>query len=287
MTLRECDDLLTIDQRERIEGDHYAAIRLSREVLNRPLDVGFALPRPIDDRQPQGLGFAHQTVEQRLRGHARLAAPDIQDPVDARRQVTQHPQPLAYQFVFVGCEPRDVANRPRERAHDGFRRRVDQHDEDDRDFGRRLSRRRYVRALGEQNIYVQANQLGGVGRHSTGIGLAPANDNVQILATAPATLFQLGEKGIDARDFPRIRLRRTHEHADPPHRLLRGGRHGPRRQRTANRLDEIAPLHLPPPKPGSIAILAPTALHPITIDGRRFTRHRLTSSTLRLYGPPP
>src|SRR5258707_7484 len=137
MALRERDDLLTIDQRERIEGDHYAAIRLPRKVLNRPLDVCFGLARPINGRQPQRLRFAP---------------------------------------------------------------------------------------------------------------------------------YRLG-----------LHRGRLWDPADPHHRLLRGGRHGPRRQPTANRLDEIAPLHLPPPKAGSMAILAPTALHPITIDVWRFARHRLTS----------
>ena len=83
-------------------------------------------------------------------------------------------------------------------------------------------------------------------RMSVGIARAPASIDAHVAAVGPAQLLQpLQERrdaGLRIADRPR---RELDEHADAPHplALLRARRERPRRRRTAEKRDELAPPH--------------------------------------------
>src|SRR5262249_7596837 len=73
------------------------------------------------------------------------------------------------------------------------------------------------RGRGDDNIWVRADELHGVGAQALGIAAAPANIDPYIAAIIPSELL----KAVSQRRHPAlslgIALRWRHQHADPPH----------------------------------------------------------------------
>jgi hypothetical protein len=71
---------------------------------------------------------------------------------------------------------------------------------------------------------------------------------MNVAAIGPPALFESLPKGRKTNLRFWIVLGVTHQHADAPHSvcLLRSGGEWPRHRRTAEKPDELAPLHAPP-----------------------------------------
>ena len=188
-------------------------------------------------------GSFKRTQEIRIRGTVRIVhGCGLPDP---RRDLLDHLQPLAGHCRLVSLEPRDIAARPRQACNKAFADRVTDGRKHDRDgAGLSLQRRRRRCAEREDNVGMKLDQLLCEYPYSIDVVIAPTLINPQIAANRPAQPRHFLDEGGKPGLVFRIALRRSHQHADPPHagRLLRPRREWPS-DAAAEPRDEIPPSH--------------------------------------------
>src|SRR5215470_8145393 len=171
---------------------------------------------------------------------------DSDDLTNARRDLLEHLQPLAAEWVLEAGETGDVSSWLRQALDESLADRIDDQREHDRYCGGLLAQcSQYLRAVGQDHVRCHTDELSSIFLDEVRIGGAKAIVDMDIAAGHPAQRLKTPVESCDASLRLRIGFNGSNQHSDSPHplALLRTRCDRPRRCRAPKKQYELAPFH--------------------------------------------